>query len=357
MFNPNGCLKQSTIARFIDKRLDEKELQKVLSHLDACPLCKDAVEGISGVSAVQFSEDMNKLRAEFYADSLDKDRKHSVRLVSIISAAASIIIILGVLFLYQRIRLNTDNNIAQSLESSEKPIVQAADSEKDVRLNEAAEPAQAERKKTALIESESMDEAPVRKDNTGPLAASEPSQDNSFVEMESPLDEKEVEPDLTEMPVELSEEQSVSYDMQMSAAPTAEKRSKSAVNAGFAKKEDAQAARSTLPARNALFVRDEKPVFQGGDILKFVEYLQDQLKNSGQLANMIDTDSILISFIVDTLGRPENVKIIDRIDPEAEKEIIRLFRSSPDWRPGKENGISIDVGYMISVRIHPENTK
>jgi|GEM_PF-3744654 len=357
LFNPNGCLNQSTIVKFIDKRLDEKELQKVLSHLDTCPLCKDAVEGISGVGVDQFSEDMNKLRADFYATSSDKDRKHRLRLIRIISAAASIIIVLGVLFLYQRIRLNTDNTIAQSVESGEKPIEKTVAGEETGQLNEAAEPAQSERKKTSVTESESVDRSPVMETDKEPLAAYEPSSDISYAEMESPVSDQEAEPDLTEKSMELSEEQSVTFDIPLSAAATGNKRSKSAVNAGFIKEDDALEARSVLPARNVLFTENEKPAFKGGDIQKFVDYLQDELNRSDQLSNKIDTDSILISFVVDTLGRPVNIKLINQIDPETEKEIIRLFRSSPDWLPGKENGIRINAEYTISVRIHPGNTK
>ena len=357
LFNPNGCLNQSTIAKFIDKRLDEKELQKVLSHLDACPLCKDAVEGISGVSADQFSEDINKLRTDFYAISSDKDKKHRIRLISIISAAASIIIVLGVLFLYQRIRLNTDNTIAQSVESGEEPKEKKVAGEESGPLNEAAEPAQAERKETSVTESESVDKAPVSEMDKEPVAAYESSPDISYAEMESAVYDQEAEPDLTEKSMELSEGQSVIVDIPLSASATVNKRSKSAVNAGLMKEDDALEAQTVLPARNVLFVEKEKPVFKGGDIQKFADYLQEQLASSEQLSNKIDTDSILISFVVDTLGRPVNIKIIDQIDSETEKEIIRLFRSSPDWLPGKENGIRINVGYNISVRIHPENTK
>lgn len=357
LFNPNGCLNQSTIVKFIDKRLDEKELQKVLSHLDTCPLCKDAVEGISGVGANQFSKDMNKLQADFYAISSDKDKKHRLRLISIISAAASIIIVLGVLFLYQRIRLKTDNTIAQSVESGEKPIEKTVTGEESGPLNEATEPAQAERKKTSVTESESVDKAPVMEMDKEPVTAYEPSPDISYSEMESLAYEQEAEPDLTEESMELSEEQSVTVDIALSAAATGNKRSKSAINAGLMKEDDALESRSALPARHVLFAEDEKPAFKGGDIQKFTDYIQDQINRSDQLSNKIDTDSILISFVVDTLGRPVNIKLINQIDSETEKEIIRLFRSSPDWLPGKENGIRINAGYTISVRIHPENTK
>jgi protein TonB len=104
-------------------------------------------------------------------------------------------------------------------------------------------------------------------------------------------------------------------------------------------------------------VNDQNPQFRGGGIDEFIDYLQDQLNSSGLSLKRSDTDSILISFVVDTLGRPVNIKILNQIDPETEMQIIRQINSSPDWLPGIENGIRILVGYSISLRIPSEGAE
>jgi len=357
LFNQNGCLSRSAIARLIDQKLDEKELQKVLSHLDVCPLCKDAVEGISGIGAGQFIKDMNRLRTGFSATSADKGIKNRLRLISMISAATSVIVVLGVLFLYHRIQLNADKTIAQSVEKSGKTKEKASYREESGPLNESSEMIQPEKEKMPVTKSESPDRAPVMETDAEAAAGYEPAPDTVYAEVGISMYDQAAEPAAKEETMELSDERSASADISLSAGASDQKRIKSAVNTGFIPEDAAKQSRSALPARDVLLADNEKPLFRGSDVSEFVNYLQDHLKSTEQPLNEISADSILISFVVDTLGRPVNIKIINQINPETEKEILRLFRSSPDWLPGKENGIRINTGYTILVRIHPGDSE
>jgi protein TonB len=354
LFNANGCLNQTTIARFIDKELDDRELQKVISHLDVCPLCKDAAEGISVVGTKQFTADMNKLRTGFYAATTKKDKKNRLRLVTMISAAASIIIVLGVLYLYHRISLNADESIAQSVETTEVKKEKTAAGEETRPLSETTQPVETKVEKTRLQESEPEVTVPVMDMGEEAMPESEPVTDPLNIEMEYDEFIEAAKPATVEQPMELSEDLSVMPDMHSVAAASGQARSKSAVNTGFMKESGAQEAQSSLPAQQAITVSDKKPEFRGGDINDFIDYIQNQLNNSGLPQKRADADSVLISFVVDTLGRPVNIRLLNQIDPETEKQIIRQISSSPDWIPGTENGISIHVGYTISLRIPPE---
>ncbi len=355
LFNLNGCLNQSTIARFIDKRLDEQEHRKVISHLEACPLCKDAVEGISGIGNDQFNEDMKRLRTDFFATSSDKDKNQRLRLIRVLSAAASVIIVFGVLFYYFRTRMNMEGNIAQSVETSEKAKTPAQPAEESVPLNEAARPVQVERDQTPEPSTLSMDIEPLSDVSKDQVMDSEAGQGTVAMDAALPDFAREAEPVPEEKSMELAEEQSVKVDMSLSSAAADRKRAKSVMNTGMMQEGAKPEAKSTLAAGHVIYVSDEKPSFKGGGISEFVSYLQDQVDHSDQLLKKTDTDSIFISFVIDTLGKPVNIKLINQTDPEIKNEIIRLFRSSPDWLPGKENGVRINVGYTIAIRTHPEN--
>jgi hypothetical protein len=127
--------------------------------------------------------------------------------------------------------------------------------------------------------------------------------------------------------------------------------SKSLMSSGFMKESKAKRSESSISVRPHIQVRNQKPLFKGGDINEFVVYLQNQLFNSGLTPNRTDTDSVFISFVVDTLGRPADIRLINRIDQETEKQIIRQINASPDWHPGTKNGFRINVGYTISLQI------
>jgi hypothetical protein len=357
LFNQNGCLTQSTIVKFVEGKLDEKESRLVLNHLDTCPLCKDAVEGISEIGTDQFNEDIKGLRAEFDATFSGKDKKRSLRLITLISAAASVIIVLGVLFFYYRTRQNMESHIAESVEPGEKLKEKALPVEESSPLNEAARPVQSGKEKTHAGKSVTMHIEPLTEADNEQVMEFEGGEDSVFVKAKLPDYELKAEQAGSEVPVNLADKQSLSDEATFNAVASGKKISKSAVNTGLMQEKAAQEARTALPAQQVLFIKDEKPSFKGGDVNEFIKYLQDQLNTSDQLLKKMGTDSILVSFVVDTLGRPVNIKIINQSDPEINNEIIRLFRSSPDWVPGKENGIRIDVGYTISVRTHNETPK
>ena len=355
LLNQNGCLSQSAIVKFIDRKLDEKELQTVLSHLDTCPLCKDAVEGISGTSPEQFNEDMHQLRSEFYDRSFDKEKKYRLRMISAISAAASVIVVIGVLFFYQRTRLNVRNHIAQSVEVSEEVKEKTKHAEESVPLNEAARPAQPEKEESPAVKSMSTDIEPLSDVIEEKILNSEAGQDILFTDAELPAYEQKAEPAQAEKSMELSEQKSVIIQTPSGTAARAKKKSESVMNTGLMQEKAAPDAGMGLPTRHVLPVTGKRLTFKGGDIGEFVNYIQDQLYTKDQLLKKTDIDSILVSFMVDTMGRPANIKVINQIDPEINRKIIRLFKSSPDWLPGKENGIMVNVEYTISVRVPPEN--
>jgi periplasmic protein TonB len=93
---------------------------------------------------------------------------------------------------------------------------------------------------------------------------------------------------------------------------------------------------------------DEMPVFPGGDeaLLKFIAentHYPEQAK-----ANSIQ-GRVIVRFMVKADGTVSDVSIMKSIDPLLDNESIRVVSLLPKFTPGKLNGVSVPVWYMVPI--------
>ena len=84
---------------------------------------------------------------------------------------------------------------------------------------------------------------------------------------------------------------------------------------------------------------EQKPSFKGGDANCFVDWL------TGRVCAPRKEGRIVLSFVVTHQGDVENVHVIQGLDPELDKEVVRLASNSPHWSPGLQKGKPVDVEY------------
>lgn len=91
---------------------------------------------------------------------------------------------------------------------------------------------------------------------------------------------------------------------------------------------------------------EEMPSFPGGD-KELMKFIAGNLKYpaSGDIHGMV-----VLQFIVDENGNINDVKVLRSLDPEYDKEAIRVIESMPKWNPGKQNGKPVAVYYTLPVR-------
>ena len=83
---------------------------------------------------------------------------------------------------------------------------------------------------------------------------------------------------------------------------------------------------------------EQKPSFKGGDADIFAHWL------SGRICAPRKEGRVLLSFIVTHNGEVESVSITQGLDPNIDKEVIRLASASL-WSPGRQNGKPVKVEY------------
>lgn len=97
------------------------------------------------------------------------------------------------------------------------------------------------------------------------------------------------------------------------------------------------------------------PQFPGGDatLMKYlnnnINYPQEAMKNGLE-------GRVIVQFVVTKNGTIGEVKIIRSVDPELDKEAIRLCKSLPKFTPGRMNGKAVNVWYTLPITFkHPSS--
>ena len=77
-------------------------------------------------------------------------------------------------------------------------------------------------------------------------------------------------------------------------------------------------------------------------VMKNVKYPEDALKEG-------ITGKVFVSFIINTDGDVESVKIKKSVNESLDNEVVRVVKSSPQWTPGYDGGKAVNVAMVVPV--------
>jgi len=102
---------------------------------------------------------------------------------------------------------------------------------------------------------------------------------------------------------------------------------------------------------------DHYPTFKGGPIA-MNEYFSKNLKYPPQAKKYGISGKVTIKAIVEKDGTISNIKVVRALDPECDKEAVRLIKNMPKWTPGETSEGEIKrVSIFIPVRFSLPNNK
>jgi protein TonB len=95
---------------------------------------------------------------------------------------------------------------------------------------------------------------------------------------------------------------------------------------------------------------EEFAEFPGGP-LALKKYLADNINYPASASELGIQGTVYVRFVVSEKGNISNVKVTKGIPDcdECSEEAIRVFKSMPDWRPGKNNGRYVNSFYNSKV--------
>jgi protein TonB len=103
-----------------------------------------------------------------------------------------------------------------------------------------------------------------------------------------------------------------------------------------------------VDAAEPFVVVEEMPMFPGGEqaLLAFIgehtQYPEVAKENNIQ-------GKVIVRFCVTSKGGVDKVEILKGVDPELDKEAIRVVKTLPTFKPGKQGGKPVPVWYMVPI--------
>lgn len=96
---------------------------------------------------------------------------------------------------------------------------------------------------------------------------------------------------------------------------------------------------------------DRKPVFMGNqDIRLFlVKWVYQYLKYPKQAVENGVQGRVTVGFTVSKTGKVKDVYVIRSADLLLDDEAVRVVAASPDWKPGRVNGVNVDVAMSVAI--------
>ena len=95
-------------------------------------------------------------------------------------------------------------------------------------------------------------------------------------------------------------------------------------------------------------VVENMPEFPGGD-LGLMKYIQRNVRYPAIAKEYNITGKVYVSFIVDKSGVVTNVKIVRGVDKNLDAEALRVVKSLPKYKPGKQRGKAVRVMFTIPI--------
>ena len=94
----------------------------------------------------------------------------------------------------------------------------------------------------------------------------------------------------------------------------------------------------------------DMPKFQGGDLMTFWKYCQDNTRYPEIAAENGVSGTVTVQFVVNKQGYVVDAVVIRSVDPALDKEALRVINSSPKWTPGNNRGKPASVMMNLPIK-------
>ena len=98
-----------------------------------------------------------------------------------------------------------------------------------------------------------------------------------------------------------------------------------------------------------VYVAEEMPTFQGGDLNVFRNWVQSRLVYPRMAQENNIQGKVVLKFVVERDGTLTNIEEIASPDKSLTEEAIRVLKQSPKWSPGKQRNKPVRVFYILPI--------
>jgi TonB family protein len=102
------------------------------------------------------------------------------------------------------------------------------------------------------------------------------------------------------------------------------------------------------PAEIPYVAVEEMPVFPGGDAELLNYIAQNTVYPENAKRNQIQ-GRVIVRFCVTAKGNVNKISILQGVDPELDAEAMRVTKTLPTFKPGRQSGKDVPVWYMVPI--------
>lgn len=306
------------LKRYIQGERKGKEANRLEREAMQDPFLHDALEGYEGLSG---DEATRRIEAMQQTISRRGGRRLHLRYGSI-AAAVLLCIGLGTWFLLQPLRTDEQRIVAMTDTMAEEevmPIAPLPETEELVEEKESLQQEIADQSKAMQLDVIAQDSAPVATEelieSVAPALAME---ELIIVEEEEDI---------------VAEEEEVTVTMQQARSIDSRSTVRSA-------KQMAASVNSNLVIENREVPADSIQLFSEGPLPLhgkegYIQYISEAIKVIMQQGDHEATGELIISFLIDEKGHPQQLYIEQSLSPSIDEEVMRVIREGDDWEAKK----------------------
>lgn len=94
---------------------------------------------------------------------------------------------------------------------------------------------------------------------------------------------------------------------------------------------------------------ENKPTFNGGDTNEFTKWVNSHIVYPESVKANGTEGRVTLNITIGADGSVKDVSVVRGLDPELDKEAVRVVSSSPKWAPGHQKGVPVNVSFMYPV--------
>lgn len=97
---------------------------------------------------------------------------------------------------------------------------------------------------------------------------------------------------------------------------------------------------------------EEMPQFPGGDLQK---WLQKQARYPMSALENGISGKVFVQFVVEKDGSVTGVQVVRSVDRDLDNEALRVVKSMPKWKPGRQQDKAVRVKFTVPVNFQMQN--
>ncbi len=111
------------------------------------------------------------------------------------------------------------------------------------------------------------------------------------------------------------------------------------------------------PAKEEIFSEvDEMPEYKGGQEALF-QFVKDNIVYPEEAKKSGVQGKVFVSFVIDEFGAVTESRIARGVNPDLDKEALRVVKQMAEWNPGKKEGKPVKVSMTLPIMFALDENK